>query len=95
MKQKPKAKGAEKKIVKKEKKPVAATTAAPAEKAKKTYSVLRGMHDILPKEEKYWKIIYRAAESLAEYFQFGRIETPLLEEANLFVRSVGDRKSVV
>ena len=95
MKQKPKAKGAEKKIVKKEKKPVAATTAAPAEKAKKTYSVLRGMHDILPKEEKYWKIIYRAAESLAEYFQFGRIETPLLEEANLFVRSVGRGTDIV
>lgn len=86
-----KAKSVEKKIVKKEK----AVVAAPAEKAKKTYCVLRGMHDILPKEEKYWKALYHAAENLSEYFQFGRIETPLLEEANLFVRSVGKGTDIV
>ncbi len=91
-----KAKPAEKKVAKKEKKPAA----APAEKAsakggKKTYNVLRGMHDILPKEEKHWKALYHTAENLAEYFQFGRIETPLLEEAGLFVRSVGRGTDIV
>ena len=66
-----------------------------AEKPKKTYNVLRGMHDILPKEEKYWKLLYHAVEKLSEYFQFGRIETPLLEEYNLFVRSIGKGTDVV
>lgn len=71
--------------------------ASPSEKVsnKKTYSVLRGMHDILPKEEKYWKLVSHAAENLAEYFQFGRIETPLLEETSLFVRSIGRGTDVV
>lgn len=80
--------------VKKDKKP--ATAAAPAEKpSKKAYNVLRGMRDILPKEEKYWKKLYHAAEKNAEFFQFGRIETPVLEEANLFVRSIGKGTDVV
>lgn len=62
---------------------------------KKSYGVLRGMHDILPKEEKYWRLVSHAAENLAEYFQFGRIETPLLEETGLFVRSIGRGTDVV
>lgn len=70
--------------------------AAPAEKTgKKSYSVLRGMHDILPREEKYWRTFYRTAEHLSDFFQFGRIETPILEEANLFVRSIGKGTDVV
>ncbi len=70
-------------------------TTKPGEKGKKVISVLRGMHDILPREEKYWKALYHKAEDLASYFQFKRIETPLLEEAGLFVRSVGKGTDVV
>ncbi len=62
---------------------------------KKAYNLLRGMHDTLPKDEKYWKALYHKAEDLAEHFQFGRIETPLLEEANLFIRSIGKGTDVV
>ncbi len=65
------------------------------EKGKKTYALLRGMHDVLPREEKYWKSFYHTAENLAEHFQFNRIETPLLEEANLFIRSIGKGTDVV
>src|SRR3989339_1396740 len=65
------------------------------EKIAKTYSVLRGMRDILPKEERYWKKLYHSIEDLGQYFQYGRIETPLLEEASLFVRSVGKGTDVV
>ncbi|MSU75159.1 MAG: histidine--tRNA ligase [Candidatus Magasanikbacteria bacterium] len=75
-------------------------TAAPVEtnvaaKPKKAFSLIRGMHDILPKDEKYWKALYRTAEHLAEYFQFGRIDTPILEEVGLFVRSVGRGTDIV
>ncbi len=62
---------------------------------KKAYSLLKGMHDLLPKDEKYWKTLYHAGENLAQHFQFGRIETPLLEEASLFVRSIGRGTDVV
>lgn len=79
---------------KKEKKPLAAAPAE-KEKPKRTYSLLRGTHDILPKEEKYWKAFYHTAENLADYFQFGRLETPVLEEANLFIRGIGKGTDVV
>lgn len=69
-------------------------TAQPG-KGKKVYGLLRGMHDILPKEEKYWRLFYHTAENLAEHFQFSRIETPILEEASLFVRSIGRGTDVV
>ncbi len=66
-----------------------------ASKSKKTFQVMRGMHDVLPREEKYWKPLYHNAENLAEHFQFGRIETPVMEEAGLFVRSLGKGTDVV
>ncbi len=66
-----------------------------AEKGKRAYSVLRGMHDILPREEKYWKPLYHNAENLADHFQYGRIETPIMEEVGLFVRSLGKGTDVV
>jgi len=92
----PKVKKIVKKISKEKKSsPSPVAPASGSVKNKKGYNVLRGMHDILPKEEKYWKNYYHIAEDLAEYFQFGRIETPLLEEAGLFVRSIGKGTDVV
>ncbi len=84
-----------KKVVKPVKKEKAPEEKSVAEKGKKTYSTLRGMHDILPREERFWKKSYRIAENLAESFQFSRLETPLLEEASLFVRSIGRGTDVV
>lgn len=84
-----------KKTVKPVKKEKAPEEKVVTEKSKKTYSTLRGMHDILPREERFWKKSYRIADGLAESFQFNRIETPLLEEASLFVRSIGRGTDVV
>ncbi len=86
---------AAKPVAKKETDKKTAPETANGDKPKKTYNVLRGMHDILPREEKYWKKFFHIAEHLAEHFQFGRIETPLLEEASLFVRSVGKGTDIV
>jgi histidyl-tRNA synthetase len=68
---------------------------ANAVKSKKTFQVMRGTHDILPREEKYWKTLFHNAEKLADHYQYGRIETPVLEEAGLFVRSLGKGTDVV
>lgn len=65
------------------------------DKNRKTPELLRGMRDVLPKEEKYWKAVYHTAENLAEYFQFKRIDTPVVEEAGLYVRSVGKGTDIV
>ncbi|EKD43022.1 MAG: hypothetical protein ACD_72C00501G0002 [uncultured bacterium] len=68
---------------------------ASAERGKRSYNLLRGMHDILPKDEKYWRPMYDSAQGLASHFQFGRLETPVLEEQGLFVRAVGKGTDVV
>jgi len=65
------------------------------ERGRRTYGLLRGMHDILPKDEKYWKPMYGSAQDLASHFQFSRLETPVLEEVGLFVRSIGKGTDVV
>lgn len=56
---------------------------------------LRGMRDILPREEKYWKEMYRKAEEMAEAYGYEYIETPKMEDAALFIRSIGRGTDVV
>jgi len=57
--------------------------------------VLRGMKDVLPQEQKYWRSIKGAADALARAYGFEMIETPILEETSLFVRSAGTQTDVV
>lgn len=58
-------------------------------------ALLRGMKDILPKDWPHWKKIYHTAENIAEAYCFGYIETPVLEEATLFIRSIGRGTDIV
>ncbi len=54
-----------------------------------------GMHDILPFEQRYFKTITNVADKIADFYGFGRIETPILEEKELFIRGVGASTDVV
>jgi len=88
-------------VKKVEKKPVVPATKEknPDEEVEKKrkikYKLLRGMHDVLPREEKYWKPFRDNANKLAQQFRFKRIETPILEEVNLFARSIGKGTDIV
>jgi len=53
---------------------------------------LRGMKDIL--DSKFLKI-FDTAREIAENYGFNYIETPILEETNLFKRSVGESSDIV
>ena len=64
-------------------------------KGKMKYNLLRGMHDVLPQDEKYWQAFFHTAENLADCFHFKKIETPVVEEVGLFVRSIGRGTDVV
>jgi histidyl-tRNA synthetase len=48
-----------------------------------------GMQDVLPDDRRYWDAITAAAESLARRFGFQRIDLPIIESEELFVRGVG------
>ena len=56
---------------------------------------VRGMHDILPEEQKYWRYIQKKIENLLEYYGFERISTPVLESADLFNRAVGETSDII
>lgn len=62
---------------------------------KKSVQILKGFRDILPKDQKYWQYVYTIFMELAEDHNFERIDTPILEETSLFVRSVGKQTDIV
>lgn len=53
------------------------------------------MHDILPEEQKYFQRIYNICTDIAEFYGVGKIETPILEEADLFSRGIGLSTDIV
>ena len=55
----------------------------------------RGTTDLLPEDQKYWRYIEAKAVSLAGRYGFGRIDTPVFEDSDLFVRSVGEGTDIV
>jgi len=77
------------------KKPVNDQPIAPKPKNARTPSLLRGMKDITPKDEIYWGTLYHKAEAITNAYGFGFMETPVLEEASLFSRSIGKDTDVV
>ncbi|MBM3250968.1 MAG: histidine--tRNA ligase [Candidatus Nealsonbacteria bacterium] len=54
-----------------------------------------GMHDILPEEQKYYQKIYEVVSNIADFYGFGKIETPVLEETELFSKGIGLATDVV
>ncbi|MFH0819946.1 MAG: histidine--tRNA ligase [bacterium] len=61
----------------------------------KTFQLLRGMKDILPSEQKYWHQIRILGEKIAYDYGFKRIDSPILEELGLFIRSIGKETDIV
>ncbi len=56
---------------------------------------LRGMNDILSGENEKFTYFIDTATAIAKKYGFEYIETPLLEETNLFKRSVGESSDIV
>lgn len=83
-----------KSAVEKSSAPAYGDAARPA-KGVKTPSLLRGMKDILPKEGDTWLRCFDTAANIARAYEFGYIETPVVEEASLFIRSIGRGTDVV
>lgn len=86
----PKAKNA--KPAKTEKKK---TTSEEPKPKKKVARLVKGMKDLLPEEQNYWSFVNKTAERLALEYGFMRLDTPVLEETNLFIRSIGKQTDVV
>lgn len=67
-----------------------------SEKGKKVkFNSLRGMQDVLPDKSHTWQYIEHNARELLELYNFHEIRTPLLEQAELFLRSIGEDTDIV
>lgn len=56
---------------------------------------LTGMHDILPEEQKYYARVQKAIDSVVKYYGFEKIETPVLEMADVFYKGTGVTTDIV
>ena len=55
----------------------------------------RGTSDVLPEEQQLWDLFRREADDVTSRFGYGRIDTPLFEDARLFVRGIGEATDIV
>ena len=56
---------------------------------------LRGMPDILPSEAGAWRTVENKAREVLRQFGYGELRTPVLEEAALFQRTIGEETDIV
>ena len=54
-----------------------------------------GMHDILPDTQPLWKKMLEVLEEIAQFYGFERIDLPILEQSELFLKGTGDQSEVV
>jgi histidyl-tRNA synthetase len=56
---------------------------------------VRGTQDLLPGEQPYWFVMEETAREQAERFGYQRIETPIFEATELFLRGAGEGSDIV
>ncbi len=49
----------------------------------------------MPEEQKYFRKIYDTAENIANFYGFQKIETPIVEDAELFIRGTGQYTDII
>ena len=62
---------------------------------KQKFQSPQGMHDILPEDQKYFQKLYSITENLAEFYGFEKIDTPIVEFAELYERGTGLTTDIV
>ncbi len=53
------------------------------------------MHDILPENQEYFQKFYAVAKDVAEFYGFQRIDTPIVEDAELYEKGTGVATDIV
>ena len=59
------------------------------------YQAPRGTYDILPADQSYWQFIKGSIIDICHLYGYQRIDTPVFENAGLFVRSIGEETDIV
>src|SRR5262245_16777481 len=53
------------------------------------------MLDVLFEDQAYWRFILQKIQETADLFRYQRLDTPVLEQAELFLRGVGEGTDIV
>ena len=64
-------------------------------KTKTKFQAPKGMKDILPEEQKYWRYILNKSQALIEGHGYVKIDTPILEETQLFNKGTGASTDII
>ncbi len=67
----------------------------PRSRKSKSFFRLRGMKDIMPDDFKYWDLVKKKADDLASTYGFKKIDTPIMENLELYERSTGKTSDIV
>ena len=62
---------------------------------KKQFKTLTGMPDLLNKELLVFQDIQKIVTSLANFYNFSQILTPILEEEELFIKGTGEETDII
>jgi len=57
--------------------------------------LVKGTHDILPSEQFLWEKLRKEIRHVAELYSFSRMDTPILENLDLFQRGEGESTDIV
>jgi histidyl-tRNA synthetase len=53
------------------------------------------MRDVLFDDQRYWRYIVNKIQETVDLFGYQRLDTPVLEQAGLFIRGVGEGTDIV
>lgn len=62
---------------------------------RKQIQSIKGMHDILPMDSKYWEVFFDKIRAISHTYDYRYMETPVLEKSELFKRAIGDDTDIV
>ena len=60
-----------------------------------TFKAPRGTADALPPDQPYWEFVRRQGEAICRRYGYRRIDTPVFEEAGVFIRTIGQDTDIV
>ena len=55
----------------------------------------KGVHDILPEDQKYWNKVRTIVDQVALNYGFKRIDIPIFEDARLFIKGTGQSTDII
>jgi len=59
------------------------------------YKAPRGANDVLPADQPYWQFVIHTAERLCAEYGYARIDTPVFEDAGVFIHGTGEATDIV